>query len=71
MFAPAFAPEDKREAMVAEIFDSVIPNFLKIVEPLCEKNGKYLFGNKLTIADFVVGGLFTNFIENPKVMYGK
>ena len=31
---------------------------------------KFLFGDKLTIADFYYGQIYTNYFNNPSVAYG-
>jgi len=34
-------------------------------------NGQFLCGDKLTIADFLIGGLYVNTIINDKALFGK
>ena len=35
------------------------------------KEGEWLVGNKLTLADFWIGGLYTNYFANPNVGHSK
>jgi glutathione S-transferase len=44
---------------------------MKILEPFLDKQKKFLFGDKLTIADFWIAGLYVNCAKNPKVTFGK
>ena len=68
MFA-ADGPE--KVTMIDNIFEKVIPAYLKFVEEVCGKGNKFLCGEKLTIADFWVGGVYTNFINNPAVGFAQ
>ena len=45
---------------------------MKIAEEQLKSNGgkKFLFGDKLTIADFYYGQIYTNYFNNPNVAYG-
>ena len=42
---------------------------MQFIEPLCEND--WLVGKFLTIADFWVGGLYTNFCNNPNISFAK
>ena len=44
----------------------MVPNFLKHVEGRLA-NSKFLVGDDLTIADFWIGGFYTNYAANPIV----
>ena len=66
VYTPFFAPEDKREAMYPDIFEKHLPKFLNYVDANCAK-GQFICGDKLTIADFCIGGMYTNFFANPAV----
>jgi len=58
--------ECERETML-----ETIPNFfIKHVEPLACSPGKFLFGDKLTIADFAIGGYYCNAFTNPDICFG-
>eukprot|EP00355_Strombidium_rassoulzadegani_P007574 CAMPEP_0168625292 /NCGR_PEP_ID=MMETSP0449_2-20121227/9917_1 /TAXON_ID=1082188 /ORGANISM="Strombidium rassoulzadegani, Strain ras09" /LENGTH=91 /DNA_ID=CAMNT_0008667003 /DNA_START=373 /DNA_END=645 /DNA_ORIENTATION=+ len=56
--------------MVTEIFEVHLPKLMDYLEPKCRQTKTFLVGNKLTIADFIVGGLYTNLANNPHVGYG-
>ena len=45
------------------VFETLVPNFLKVIEPICAK-GQFLVGEKLTCADFWIGGLYVNYCAN-------
>jgi glutathione S-transferase len=47
-----------------------IPKFLDFLEPYLQ-DGKFLCGDKLTIADFVIGGFYCNSLDNEKIAFGK
>ena len=32
----------------------------------CLGNGKFICGDELTVADFIVGGIYTNLVKNPR-----
>ena len=70
IYKPHFVEEEKREAMYAEIFEQVLPKFLTIIAPLCEKND-WLVGDRMTIADFWIAGLYTNFLSNDQIGFAK
>ena len=71
LYPPFFKKtEEEKEAMYPEIFDKILPKFLDIIEPICERND-FLCGDDLTIADFWIGGLFTNFMANDNVGFAK
>ena len=70
IYKPFFAkPEDQSE-LLTKIFDQALPKFLGVVEPLCAK-GNWVVGSDLTVADFWIGGLYTNFINNPNISFAK
>jgi glutathionyl-hydroquinone reductase len=57
------APGETLESAQAKVFDKVLPKFLDEIEPICG-NHTFLFGETLTTADFRVGGLYTDYINN-------
>ena len=58
--------------MCSKIFDKVLPRFLQQLEEHFDKNaGPFICGDKLCIADFLIGGLWTNFIRNDSVSFEK
>ena len=50
--------------------NKAIPEWLDFLEPYLAE-GQFLCGEKLTIADFVIGGLYVNTIINDKAPFGK
>lgn len=70
IYKPFFLPEDKREAEYPNIFGKLIPRFLDQIEEQAGK-AEFLCGDDLTIADFWIGGLYTNYINNPHVGFAK
>ena len=65
-YGPFFAAEDKKEAMITEIFEKTLPAFLENISKYIKADG-FLVGDKLTIADFWVGGLYTNFMNHAAI----
>lgn len=50
----------------------MLPRLLKVVEgELALSNNTWTCGEKITIADFFIGGIYTNWITNPNVPWGK
>jgi len=49
--------------------NKAIPQWIEFLEPYL-KEGEFLCGEKLTIADFVIGGLYTNTFTNEKAPFG-
>ena len=50
-----FGPPENKEAGLKALFETHIPKFLNFIDKRCA-NGAFLIGDKLTIADFFVGG---------------
>ena len=70
IYTPFFKKTDEeRKEMYPNIFDVILPNFLKQIEERC-KDG-FLVGDSLSICDFWIGGLYTNFFANPNIGFGK
>lgn len=71
IYKPMFAktPEEKTE-QINKIFDQALPKLLSVVEPLCAKGG-WLVGDSLTIVDFWIGGIYTNFINERSINYAQ
>ena len=44
---------------------------MKLIEPNLDSGKKFLFGDRLTIADFWIGGLYVNWAKNPNIGFGK
>jgi len=71
IYKPMFAKtNEEKEEMIKKIFDEALPKFLNVVEPLCAK-GQWIVGEKLTIADFWIGGIYTNFINEKELPFAK
>ena len=66
-YGPFFQPEEKRPELMKEIVDKLLPTFMKNVEPYLD--GQWLVGDKITIADFWIGGLYTNFMNHAALGY--
>ena len=50
-----FGPAENREAGYATLENVVLPKFMAFIDARCAK-GEFLVGDKLTIADFYIGG---------------
>ena len=61
--------EAEKEVKMNEQFDVIVPKFLDEINDRC-KSG-WLVGDKITIADFFIGGLYINYLTNEHVAYGK
>ena len=72
VYKPAMNSDEASKAeQIAEIFDTIAPNFLAKLEERCAA-GEFLVGKTLTIADFYVGGgFYTNYCANPSIGYCK
>ena len=67
---PFFSKGSQHEEQLQKLFDQTLPKFLGVVEPLCAKGG-WLVGDDLTVADFWIGCLYTNYINNKNITFGK
>ena len=67
-YGPFFAPEEKRPEMVKDIMEKIIPTLMKTLEPYL--GGTFLVGDKITVADFWIGGLYTNFMNHAEIGFG-
>lgn len=71
VYKPYFVKDEaKREQMYPDIFEKALPKFLNNIEPIVERN-KWLVGDKMTVADFWIGGLYTNMLANDKVGFAR
>ena len=61
-----FASGDDKSAKIKEVFEKTLPGFMKIVDPFLKETG-FLVGNKLTIADFYIGGLYVSRANDPNI----
>ena len=64
VYLPIFGPADKKEENISLVIDEVMPKFLNMLEPRLGDSG-FVCGEKLTIADFWIGGFYTNYATNP------
>ena len=67
----AFLKGAEYQAEISEIFDKLIPDFMKKLAPNLSGNSFLCGGHKLTIADFWIGSLYTNFMNRPNIGYEK
>ena len=54
-----------------DLFNNVLPNFLNAIKKYFTSPGKFLFGDTLTLADFVVGKLYVDYFANPNCPHGE
>ena len=66
-----FIPKDGLDECIANVFENVLPPFLKKLDRYFAGPGKFMFGDKLTIADFWIGGMYVNNFVNPNIMWGE
>lgn len=64
-FKPPVLPFGDDLKLPVPIPNNAIPKWIEFLEPYLN-DGEFLCGEKLTIADFVIGGLYTNTITNEK-----
>ena len=50
----------------SDLFENALPKYLTAIDPACAK-GEFLCGSNITIADFAVGCLYTNYFNNDGV----
>ena len=71
VYKPHFIKDEiKQEEALKELFEQVLPKFLDFITPICTK-GAFLCGDKLTVADFWIGGLYTNYLANESISFAK
>ena len=68
VYKPHFAKD--KEPMLPNIFEKVLPTYLKEIDATCAK-GEFICGPKLTIADFAIAGLYTNYLANENISFAK
>ena len=66
--APLFAAD--KEPLIEAIMTTILPNFLKGIDKHFTTS-KWLVGDKITIADFLIGSIYISYVANPNVGYGK
>ena len=70
IYKPHFAKEEDRPAMVKGIVEESLPKLLEVIADRLAA-GSWMVGGRLTIADFMVGQIYTNYLANPHIVYGK
>ena len=61
--------EEDRKNLQNEIdkfFNETAPAFFEKLDPYLNNGKSFLFDDKLTLADFYIGGIYTNFCINDK-----
>ena len=54
------------------MFENVLPKFLEHYEKVfADKKTAFLFGDKPVVADFLVAGIYVNFILNENIGFGR
>ena len=70
IYKPAFMKEQADiDAAINKQVEDILPKFLDEINDIC-KDG-WLVGDKITIADFFIGGLYTNYLANEHIKFGK
>ena len=64
VYKPHFTAPAERDT--SKFFNETLPNYLNIIDSECAR-GNFIAGEKLTIADFMVGSLYVNYFTNPQV----
>lgn len=59
-----FAKGDEEIALQKKLLEENVPHFLKHICPHI-KSGKWICGDKITLADFCIGRLYTDYHCNP------
>lgn len=66
MYKATIAKEHERNSHYPDLFNTSLPKFLKVVEgELAKHSNNWVCGDKLTVADFWIGGLYVNVFTNP------
>ena len=72
VYKPHFMPEGaEKDAFIKEIFEKILPPFLKVAEAQCSLGKEFLVSDKLCTADFFIGGLYTNYVNNDSISFAK
>jgi len=70
MFGPCFKSPEEAAAMCDDLFQNTVCKLLGYLEEFAAK-GQFMVGPKLCCADFWIGGLYVNWMDNPDMCYGK
>ena len=70
IYKPQFMKDEaeKAEAVKKQV-EELLPRFLDEIGDRLESG--WLVGDKITIADFFIGGLYTNYLANDAITFGK
>ena len=60
---------DEQKQLMKENVETHLPKLMALLEPYLD--GTWLVGDKITIADFYIGGIYTNYMNNPALGYCK
>ena len=63
IYLPLFLEGEAQAEKIKFLFTDFLPKYLAKLEPYVSK-GEFIAGNKLSSADFVVGGLYVNYFVN-------
>ena len=66
ILAKVYKPHFEPSVDTTELFSTVLPKYLDSIDAACAK-GQFLCGANLTVADFAVGCLYTNYFNNAGV----
>ena len=63
-----YKPHFNKDQDPTDIFEKILPKYLKTIEERCASN-EFLVGEKMTIADFAIGQLYTNYLANENISF--
>jgi glutathione S-transferase len=70
IYKPMFLKDQAEiDEKVKDAVEGYVPKFLDEINDKC-KDG-WLVGDKISLADFFVGGLYTNYLANENITFGK
>ena len=72
-YAGALAKDPQiRDQNIKDLFETYLPKVMKAAEDQLKSNGgkKFLFGDRIGIADFWYGCIYSNWFNNPVNAYG-
>ena len=68
IYLPHFKEGEDKEKMIESNFSTALPNYLKTLESYVSK-GEFIAHDKLSAADFVIGGLYCNYFNNKHITF--
>lgn len=60
-----------KQKLCDDLFGNIMPNFFNAHKRYFTSPGKFLFGDTLTVADFLMGKLYTDYFNNPNCPHGE